>query len=278
MRRFVLVLCLALVGLAGCSSGAEAIEVTVNGNLGAPVTISLEGDKVPASVTKDVVIAGKGREIEEDSAVLLRATSFDSRTGSIIESYDTGGIRLATANSDGLGELAGQIVGATEGSRLVITHPGLASGQDAAEIVVVDLLPTIAQGEETPLPDPAPQGTPKLTNPGEANPSIAEGGGKIPEFAVEPLIQGDGQQVESTDTVVMQYVAADSDGKTLQSSWEDGAPISANLQDVMEGLKIGLSDQHVGSRLLILVPSAQAQGEGDVVLIVDVLATSTTGD
>ena len=162
MRRFVLVLCLALVGLAGCSSGAEAIEVTVNGNLGAPVTISLEGDKVPASVTKDVVIAGKGREIEEDSAVLLRATSFDSRTGSIIESYDTGGIRLATANSDGLGELAGQIVGATEGSRLVITRPGLASGQDAAEIVVVDLLPTIAQGEETPLPDPAPQGTPKI--------------------------------------------------------------------------------------------------------------------
>ncbi|MGO1591146.1 MAG: FKBP-type peptidyl-prolyl cis-trans isomerase [Ancrocorticia sp.] len=274
---FAVSLVLAASALAACSQ-EEPIDAAVNGNLGAPVTISVTGEDVPEETTKEVAIAGEGRELGEDDSVLMRATSFDSRTGSIIESYDTGKIRLTTVNDDGLGELATQLVGEREGTRLVVISPGLASGQNAAEIVVVDILPTSASGEETPLPDPTPKGMPTLDNPRETEPAISKGGGEIPELATVTLLRGSGQQVEAADTVIMQYVSADSEGKNAQSTWEDGAPVAANLHDVMEGLQIGLTDQYVGSRVVVLVPSSQAQGDGDVAFIVDILASLPPSD
>lgn len=275
MQRLILALVLVLVGLTACS-GDQPLDVTVNGNFGAPVTISVAGSAASEAVTKDVLIEGDGRALEEDSYVLMRATSFDSRDGSIIDSYNTGAVRLTTVDEEGLGELSSQVAGEKEGTRLLITRPGLTSGAEGAEIVVVDLLPTTAQGEDISIPDPKPKGMPKLTEARGTTPGIASGGGEIPDLEVVPLIQGAGTQVDATDTVIMQYLVADSKGKVTESSWQDSGPISANLQDVMTGLRTGITDQNVGSRLVILVPSAQARGDGDLVIIVDILATIQT--
>lgn len=277
MRRAALALAIVLVTAAGCTPDAD-LSVSVNGNLGAPVTVSIDGSRVPDTVTKEVLTQGEGREVDEGSYVLLRATSFDSRSGAVIESYDTGNVRLTTADSDGLGELASEVTGEAEGSRILVTRPGLAGEDDGAEIVVVDILSTTAQGEEVPLPKKTPEGTPTLKDPTGNEPKISEGGGKIPDLVVLPLIKGTGPQLESTDTLAMQYKLADTKGKTVQSSWDGGGPATARVSDLMDGMQIGLTDEPVGSRILLLIPSAQAQGEGDMVMIVDILATLPSDD
>ena len=48
-----------------------------------------------------------------------------------------------------------------------------------------------------------------------------------------------------------------------------------NSLDLMKGMREGIENQKVGSRVLVLVPSAVAKGEGDRILVVDILAATT---
>lgn len=264
-----LVLSLAL--LSACSGTAKSLTITVNGELGAPVTISVLGSRAPDSLSTSTLIEGAGAVIVKDGPVLVRATSFDSRTGEIIESYETGDLRVTTANADGLGELAGEIIGVREGTRLLVTRPELVAGGSAAEIIVVDILHTTAIGEEVPAPAVPPAGTPSVTVADNGAPVIAAGGGAVPEMAVIPLIEGAGAQVIEGDVVALQYLIADQNGTVIDTTWDGAGPISVDSSKLMEGLHIGLTDQTVGSRVLVLVPSAMASGEGDRVAVVDIL-------
>ncbi len=271
MRKWLAVLCIALTALTGCSDSSENLDVTVNGELGAPVTISVTGTRVADEVSTQTLVEGQGARIVEGGPVVLRATSFDSRTGEIIDSYDTGDLRVTTANDEGMGELADQIVGAHEGSRLLITRPGLIAGNAAAELIVVDVLSSIAHGEPAPAPTSPPAGLPEIDLADGGGPAILSGGGAIPELAVVPLIEGNGAQVMEEDALAIQYVIADENGTVLDSTWNGEGPVSVDNIDLMEGLHIGLTDQHVGSRVLVLIPSAMAAGDGDRVAVVDIL-------
>ncbi|MFT0848520.1 FKBP-type peptidyl-prolyl cis-trans isomerase [Actinomycetaceae bacterium L2_0104] len=257
------------MALTGCTDSAEDLDVTVNGELGAPLTVSLTGSRVPDDLVSQTLIEGEGAEIVDGGPVLFRATSFDSRNGEIID--ETGDLRLTTANSDGLGGLSGQIVGKSEGSRILIIRPGPGSGHEAAELIVVDILSTVAQGEEASVPDNPPEGMPEIGVSDDGVPEIVEGGGAIPELAVVPLIEGDGAQATEEDILVIQYVLADDKGSVLDSTWAGDGPVTVEMSELMEGLRVGITDQHVGSRVLLLIPSAKATGEGDRVAIVDIL-------
>lgn len=266
MKRLGLALLLAVALLGGCSSQNDTLDVTVNGELGAPVTLSVES--VPDEMSVETLVAGEGPKIVADGTVLVRATSFDSRTGEIIE--PTGAIRLTTANLEGLGEVGDLVVGAREGSRLLVVRPGLVPGQNAAELVVVDILSTVASGTEVPLPTKPLAGTPKIEIVDGA-PHVVSGGGAVSDLAVVPLIEGTGAQVSDDDDVVVQYLVGDEKGTVLDSTWKDRVPIVLGLPGVMDGLRIGLTDQKVGSRVVVLIPSAQASGTGDRFAVVDIL-------
>ncbi len=270
MKFRALVLAVALLSgsalLGGCSSHDDTLEVTVNGELGAPVTMSVES--VPDKMSVNTLIAGDGSKIVADGTVLVRATSFDSRSGDIIE--PTGAIRLTTANLEGLGEVGDLVVGAREGSRLLIVQPGLVPGHNAEELIVVDILSTVASGTEVPLPTKPPAGTPKIKV-DDGAPRVVSGGGAVSDLAVVPLIEGSGAQVSDNDEVVVQYLVGDEKGTVLDSTWESGVPIVLELSGVMDGLRIGLTDEKVGSRVIVLIPSAQATGTGDRFAIVDIL-------
>ena len=270
MKFPALVLAVALLGgsalLGGCSSHDDTLDVTVNGELGAPVTMSVES--VPDKMSVNTLIAGDGSKIVADGTVLVRATSFDSRSGDIIE--PTGAIRLTTANLEGLGEVGDLVVGAREGSRLLIVQPGLVPGHKAEELIVVDILSTVASGTEVPLPTKPPAGTPKIKV-DDGAPTVVSGGGAVSDLAVVPLIEGTGAQVSDEDEVVVQYLVGDEKGTVLDSTWKSRVPIVLDLSGVMDGLRIGLTDEKVGSRVIVLIPSAQATGTGDRFAIVDIL-------
>ena len=270
-RRGLAALSIALAALSGCSGSSRDLEVTVNGELGAPVTISVSGSRAPDELAAQTLIEGQGAPVVKDGPVLLRVTSFDSRTGEIVDSYETGDLRVTTANREGLGDLSEQIVGAQEGSRLLVTRPELIEGNEAAEIIVVDLLSTVANGQAVPLPTSPPAGLPAVEVAENGGPAIMSGGGAIPELAVVPLIEGDGAQVIEEDVLAIQYVIADEKGTILDTTWDGTGPVSVENSELMDGLHIGLTDQHVGSRVLVLVPSAMASGDGDRVAVVDIL-------
>jgi len=69
----------------------------------------------------------------------------------------------------------------------------------------------------------------------------------------------------------VQYALFDQNGKSVDETWTKGAPVALNLKTAMKGLSEGLVDQKIGSRVVVLVPSAKAQGTGDRVVVVDIL-------
>lgn len=282
-RIFKACTALAVAGalaLSGCSKASEDVEpgeVTVNGDFGSPVTLSISGKIALADrILAETLIEGNGPAIVENGPVLMRATSFDSRTGEVISDYDTGDVRMTTANEQGVGDLAGYIMDTKEGTRLLIERPGLV-GDEGVEIIVVDLLPTTAVGEPVGVPDPAPAGMPQIETLDSGAPHVAAGNGRIPALATVPLIVGEGEQVGIDDTIVMQYVITDKDANLIDTTWNGVGPVTVNLSDVMQGLQEGLADQTIGSRVAVLIPSSQASGEGDRIAIVDLLAVSKHG-
>jgi FKBP-type peptidyl-prolyl cis-trans isomerase len=76
------------------------------------------------------------------------------------------------------------------------------------------------------------------------------------------LIQGSGAKLTSTEGMIGNYVAYDWSGKTsklLGSSYTQGAP-SLFVGSLLPGLETALVGQKVGSRVLAVIPPAQAFG------------------
>jgi peptidylprolyl isomerase len=271
-----LVAVLLTLALAAC--GHEAAQtgpgtITISGNFGAPVTITIESAPEISDLTSSVVSVGAGQVVRSGDALLLRATSFDSRTGELVSGYQTGQIRLTTANEEGVGEIASALVGVTEGSRVLVERPGLSpTDPHVVEIVVVDVLYTMAHGTRVTLPSPAPEGMPTVEESDDGGPYIVANPSHFHDLTVQPLITGSGEQVSAGDQLAIQYVVTDESGKVLDSSWSGSGPVSVALTSLMEGLQEGLVDQTVGSRVLVLIPSSEASGQGDRIAVVDILA------
>ncbi len=288
-----------LTSCGKASSQASSLQdVHVEGGLGAPVKISLPTTHLPSHLTSTILIHGKGSAVHAGSPVLVRTTSFDSRSGDVISEYNTGRTKLTTADARGLGDLAAHVVGVAEGSRVLVARPGLTGQGEGSEIVVVDILYTSAFGTPGPAaaavegveatvaqstgvsttiaPFTPPVGMPGLAIADNGGPVLTRGGGAIPELATARLIDGSGEQVADDSTVALEYVIADSQGQILDTTWNGKGPVVVNLSEVMEGLRLGLVDQKARSRVVVLIPSAQAAGEGDRVAIVDILAVLET--
>ncbi|MBE6483465.1 MAG: FKBP-type peptidyl-prolyl cis-trans isomerase [Actinomycetaceae bacterium] len=276
-RLFAIIAACAML-LSGCQSPKGEGSVRVTGDFGAPVSITIDGTIAVKAVTTVVITQGDGQEVTEDSPVLLRATSFDSRSGRVVSGYETGTVRLTTANEQGLGDLADEVIGRSEGSRLVVERPGLVRDDESAvEIVVVDVLYTTAYGEVEELPDPAPSGMPTIERGDGGGPAITAGGGEVPELSVVRMVTGTGSQVSAGDELALQYSVVDADGTLIDTTWNGTGPVAVDLSSVMEGLQTGLVDQRVGSRVVVLIPSSLAAGEGDRVAVVDILGILKDG-
>lgn len=129
-------------------------------------------------------------------------------------------------------------------------------------------------------------------------PSVSWNGSKPPEnLTVKTLSQGDGAEIAAEDTVVVNYVGWEWDGKDpFDSSWKPDPASSATtatptafpLSGVISGWTCGLQGTHVGDRVLMSIPGELAYGDkaatpqagqqaqqgkpsGDLVFVVDVL-------
>ncbi len=261
-------------------SGAATDLVQVSGRQGATPVVTVSGplDVVDPEVRE--LVRGEGREITRGSSVVLAITAFDGADGTILSPQGRPQLRVGRADEKDLGaELAGQVVGRTEGSRLVFVRrvaPSQSGGPripSGIEVDVVDVLASVATGREQPSGADEAQG-PLTVTLGDEGPIISHQGGAPSDLATQILVRGDGEQVSDEDAVVAQFIVTGwSDGIVRSSTWSTGVPQSIDLATAMPGLRDALVDQRVGSRIAVTIPPDQASGDDTLCAVVDILGT-----
>jgi peptidylprolyl isomerase len=278
--------------------------------------VTVEGDdpdkaptvevEAPLDVTRtesEVITEGDGATIAEDDLVSLQAVLVNGTDGKVVANTweNSGAVGLDLSQEDLFQAFKTQIPGKKVGSRVVIAstpqdaygdtgNESLGITKDDPVVFVVDLQKATqvldeAQGTEV---EPK-EGLPTITmNEGEPATIEIPKGEKAPtKTVVQPLIEGEGAEVEKGQTVRVAYTGAlwrngevfDSSANRPEQPWFE-FPIGAG--QVIKGWDEGLLGQKVGSRVLLVIPPADGYGEagqgetikGDdtLVFVVDILA------
>lgn len=171
------------------------------------------------------------------------------------------------------------------GRVLVVSPPGQGEDEHEPVALVVDVLPTHAQGEDQ---QPV-AGMPEVTLGVEGEPVVEIDPDReaSADLEVATLINGGGTQVRSTSHVLVNYTMvhhedspADADeewkaGDVFDSSWDsEREPLLVEMDEVsaVPGFQQGLLDQRAGSRVLMVVPPTLGYPErGSMIIVVDIL-------
>jgi FKBP-type peptidyl-prolyl cis-trans isomerase len=317
MRRIAVILALPLLAvgvLAGCgnsknSSASHAAAVSVTGGFGQTPQVKIPAAKAANTLTVKTLVQGSGPALAQTDAFVgnyavylwsgashkLLDTTFTTKVPRLLAGRLLPGLETA-------------LVGKRMGSRVLAVIPPKdafgTSGNAQAGIkgtdtlvFVVDMISDFhatssASGQQV---SSGGGGLPTVTaTPGKA-PVVKIPSGKPPsKLVVKALIKGSGPTVAKGQTVVVQYVGVNwRTKKVFDASWLHGQPfgftIAATPSQVIPGWNTALLGQHVGSRLLLVVPPAQGygstgnsnagiKGTDTLVFVVDILgAFSATG-
>ncbi|MDP9799975.1 hypothetical protein J2S49_000051 [Arcanobacterium wilhelmae] len=265
VSRFVLAVVVGVgLGLLFPWRISTAAEITVSGELGAPVTVVSTGNTLPADFSR-TERTGDGRAVTAGGQVLFTATSFDLASGALTAAQNSGQIQALPATKEALGQLYSSIVGTKEGSRVVTTFTR--SGR--TEVVVIDVLPTVASGEPADAGVLAQRFT--YANDRDGRP-IAKGKSAAGnDLDIQVLRTGKGVQVTGSDVVIGNYRMFDPNGKIIEDTWATDAPARVTMAEVYPGLHDGLLDQRVGSRVALTIPPRLAQGKVAAFVVFDIL-------
>ncbi|MFV0253668.1 MAG: FKBP-type peptidyl-prolyl cis-trans isomerase [Beutenbergiaceae bacterium] len=279
--RLLVVAALALVGLllGGCRppdppTGTDLVEVA--GEVGGRPLVQFDLPLAITEISTDEIVTGAGAALEQGSTVMLSYLAIDAATGEVVDDNYGEQPRLLVLTQDQAGALYSDLLGRTEGSRLLRLEPGSMTRPDPV-VIVYDILFTRAHGTALEI-DPAlpqvalqPDGSPVITIP-DAEPPRA--------LTIAQLIRGEGTQVQSGESVTVRFLQqAWSTGDVVESTWgEDSLPVTIPLVDRIPGLQEGLVDAAVGSQVLLVVPPDQADGTDTMVFVIDVLAVTTLSD
>ncbi|WP_370053489.1 FKBP-type peptidyl-prolyl cis-trans isomerase [Leifsonia sp. EB41] len=323
MRRSLSVLTAAIVvaGLAACSSsspsptatstaaaatcqnvksGSSSDSIKVSGGFLKTPDVTVPAPLKTSDMERTVVIKGKGAEAKAGSSVDIALAAYNGTTGkSLTTPAGFDGQATQSITVDDKAFVPG-LVRAVEclpvGSRVVLTAPAKTAfgnadisqlkltAKDTVVFVadIADIAPTKANGKAVaPTPgfptvkDDAKTGEPSITIP-KADPPT--------ETKVAVLKQGDGETVQSGDTVTVQYKGVLwRNGQMFDSSWSRNQVATFQTTGVVKGFQKALEGQKVGSQVIAIVPPADgygAQGSGAIkatdtmVFVVDILKTS----
>jgi len=301
LRRFraAAPLGLALAGallLAGCAEpearGAgdkEALKpvslsVAEDGSPQVTVDGEIETDQISSRVLKD----GDGEEIEPGDVAMVQTAVVDPATGEVTADNFTQGSE-AVQLTDGLKKandvLYNMIDQNRVGAQVAFFMPAEKLGQGAEDQLMVFQIagtsPARATGETVEDVDPK---LPAVTLDEESGePTIAKPEGEAPkDLVVQPLIQGEGQEIGPQDYVTLQYKGVKwPDGKEFDSTWSKRTLFGTTLDKVVAGWGQGLEGQKVGSQVMLVIPPELGYGESEghelqketMVFVVDIIHT-----
>jgi peptidylprolyl isomerase len=272
-------------------------DVAVTGAYGKSPKVKVKSPWGIDETRTKVLEPSKGPVIAAGSTVEVDYYGVDGRTGKKFdESFSRAPVsfpldQVVPGFSKGL-------TGQRQGSRVLIAMPGKdgydsSGGNAQAGINVGDTLIFVVDIVSVPLT--GPEG--KKVTPKDGLPTVTDKGG-VPEISVpktdppaelqvQPLIKGTGKAVGQSDTITFNYrYVTWADGKTVESSYESKAG-AAPLTSLLPGMVKGLTGQTVGSRVLLVIPPADAYPDGNakpsvapnqtLVMVVDLLFTASSG-
>lgn len=309
MRRVVIALLPVLFAITACggssSAGTSTVpignlsDVTVTGPTTAKPRVDFKAPLRFATTQSKVVDRGPGNgdAITPASRVTVDYVAINASDGVEFDSSWKRG-KPATFNlTDVIAGFAKGLQGDHAGDRVLIgvtskdgydpTGNGTSIQKGDSLVFVVDVRkvqPSEARGTK----QPAPASVPRLTYDKSGHPAKFVATPQTPKsvtkLGVYPIIQGNGPVVKSGQTITVEYVGQlYPDGKVFDESWSDPVPrpFQIGTGGVIPGWDKGLVGQHVGSRVILVIPSALGYGSkgsgttippnADLIFAVDIL-------
>jgi len=103
------------------------------------------------------------------------------------------------------------------------------------------------------------------------------------ELEIVDLVEGEGAEALPNSTVNVHYLGVEYDsGEEFDSSWGRGESINFPLRSLIQGWQVGIPGMKVGGRRKLVVPPAQAYGNGGghplggktLIFVIDLLGVS----
>ena len=267
-------------GTAGFIYANRPPSIAVFGAFGAKPTVTIPKINPPASLQAHQLISGHGTFIAKgDLAVAdLTAYTWTGTASKKITELSTGQPQPLDVGST-ISGLDKSLEGSRAGSRLLITIPpkdGFGSKGNsqlgitgkATLVFVVDVLGSYRKTASAHGTNETVNGTGLPTvgtsSPGTAPPVRIPTTGPPATLQSQTLIQGMGPVVKKGKLLIAQYEGVIwRTGKVFDSSWKTGVPTGFQIGtgQVMKGWDNGLVGKRVGSRVLLVVPSADGYGK-----------------
>jgi FKBP-type peptidyl-prolyl cis-trans isomerase len=315
MRRIVALFVIPLIAglaLAGCGSSAAAspnASVTAKGSFGALPSVTIPKQNPGSALAVKTVIQGNGAAIKKSDLFLSNYTIYLWRgtTNKLLGSTYSSAPRMLPASL--LPGIQNAVTGKKIGSRVLAVIPPKqgygatgnsqlgVTGSDTL-VFVFDLLQKYSSGTVS-----ASGAT--VSSGGGSLPSVSAAQGTAPKVTIpkgvappktlvtKTLIKGSGPVVAKGQAVVVQYTGVNwTTGRVFDSSWQRGQPFSFRIgttpSQVIPGWDQGLVGQTVGSRVLLIIPPADAYGSAGqsqvgikgtdtLVFVVDIIGAVSSG-
>ena len=250
----------------------DTAQIQVLGAIGAQPVLTIAAPLPLEDASSELLIKGNGRQVEPGDIAALRVTVFSGYDGDLVTTDAGTSIITGEVSDQVLGsELYNLIKGGTEGSRYLLKHPVTTSqGASRMEIGVVDLIPSVLQGQMQDLPAESHLGI----SVGESGlPTPVINGNFDGNFRADTLIAGKGAAVETGQTVLVRYAeySYSNPAVLLKDHWSQ--PVKLKMDSTVQpGVARGIVDQKVGSRVVLQIPPADGSGDQPTILVVDILA------
>jgi peptidylprolyl isomerase len=291
MRRiaFLIIPLLAVAVLAGCSSSSSSSssgtdgKVTASGTFGASPAVTIPAAKSSGQLTVKTLVHGSG-------PAMTKADSFVGNYVAYVWSGSAHRLAQNTFTRKTPQLFAGQmllpglekgLIGQKMGSRVLIVIPPAdgygKQGNPQAGVKPTDTLVFVVDMIKEFSAKAAASGS-QVSSGGGSLPTVTAANGSAPKIKIpsgknppsglvtKTLLQGKGPAIRKGDTLVVQYTGEIwRTGKVFDQSWSRGEPfgfqLGASPSQVIPGWDKGLVSQHVGSRVLLVIPPSDGYGK-----------------
>ncbi|MBM7825375.1 hypothetical protein JOD55_001202 [Arcanobacterium pluranimalium] len=256
------------------SKSDTALTIVSHGEVGSPASISVTGSIHARDKGYKELVKGNGRVVADGTQLLYQASSYSYDSNGKLVNNNRDQFYAGKADKKGLGSISDAVVGKTEGSRIAVVNPD--SSLTSAEIVVIDILSTTIQGQMKPYSGTVP--FPGITAGENNKPALGAIGQPVASLSVSELIAGKGAQITQHDAIFANYVLVDANGTVVEDTWNNPQPAYIEISKVFSGMRAGLVDQRIGSRVALAIPAQEAQGNHDLYAVVDILAIANKAE